>query len=54
MAPFSSELVELGHTNKESGRQLFAGTEAKPAILFPPVATAQWDEQVKAKKTRYG
>ncbi|XP_023641334.1 callose synthase 5 [Capsella rubella] len=40
------ELVELGHTNKESGRQLFAGTDAKPAILFPPVATAQWDEQI--------
>ncbi|KAL0723316.1 hypothetical protein Bca4012_037915 [Brassica carinata] len=41
------ELVELGHTNKESGRQLFAGTDAKPAILFPPVATAQWDEQIR-------
>ncbi|CAA7013300.1 unnamed protein product [Microthlaspi erraticum] len=40
------ELVELGHTNKESGRQLFAGIDAKPAILFPPVATAQWDEQI--------
>nr|ACV04900.1 callose synthase 5 [Arabidopsis thaliana] len=40
------ELVELGHTNKESGRQLFAGTDAKPAILFPPVATAQWHEQI--------
>lgn len=50
MAPFCSELVELGHTNKESGRQLFAGTDAKPAILFPPVETAQWDEQVKAQK----
>ncbi|ESQ51131.1 hypothetical protein EUTSA_v10022518mg [Eutrema salsugineum] len=41
------ELVELGHTNKESGRQIFAGTDAKPAILFPPVATAQWDEQIR-------
>ncbi|CAN8270758.1 unnamed protein product [Cochlearia groenlandica] len=40
------ELVELGHTNKESGRQIFAGTDAKPAILFPPVATSQWDEQI--------
>ncbi|CAH2052056.1 unnamed protein product [Thlaspi arvense] len=41
------ELVELGHTNKESGRQIFAGTDAKPAILFPPLATAQWDEQIR-------
>ncbi|XP_010530602.1 PREDICTED: callose synthase 5 [Tarenaya hassleriana] len=41
------ELVELGHTNKESGRQLFTGTDAKPAILFPPPATAQWDEQIR-------
>jgi len=41
-------LVELGHGNKDSvpRRQLFAGTGSKPAILFPPVMTAQWEEQV--------
>lgn len=41
------ELAELGHSNKESGRQLFAGTDARPAIMFPPVGTAQWEEQVQ-------
>ncbi|KAK1292087.1 Callose synthase 5 [Acorus calamus] len=43
------ELVELGHGSKESapGRQLFAGTGSKPAIVFPPVVTAQWEEQIK-------
>ncbi len=41
-----SDLVEVGHSSKDSGRQLFAGTDAKPAILFPPVVTAQWEEQV--------
>ncbi|KAH9717608.1 callose synthase 5 [Citrus sinensis] len=41
------ELVELGHSNKESGRQLFAGTDARPAIMFPPVGTAQWEEQIR-------
>ncbi|KAG0482012.1 hypothetical protein HPP92_010096 [Vanilla planifolia] len=43
------ELVELGHGNKESvpRRQLFAGTGSKSAILFPPVTTAQWEEQIK-------
>ncbi|KAH7566057.1 hypothetical protein JRO89_XS08G0076000 [Xanthoceras sorbifolium] len=40
------ELVELGNSNKESGRQLFNGTDAKPAIVFPPVVTAQWEEQI--------
>ncbi|XP_031263321.1 callose synthase 5 isoform X2 [Pistacia vera] len=43
----NSELVELGNSNKESGRQLFAGTDAKPAILYPPVVTSQWEEQIK-------
>ncbi|KAE8693187.1 Callose synthase 3 [Hibiscus syriacus] len=42
-----SELVELGHSNKESGRQIFAGTEEKPAIAFPPVLTAHWVEQMR-------
>jgi hypothetical protein len=53
-APFShdiiylfSELVEVGHGSKDSGRQLFAGTDAKPAIIFPPTITAQWEEQVQ-------
>ncbi|KAM4117260.1 hypothetical protein ACJW30_02G110300 [Castanea mollissima] len=41
------ELVEVGHSSKDSGRQLFAGTDAKPAILFPPVVTAQWEEQIR-------
>ncbi|KAG1358945.1 Callose synthase 4 [Cocos nucifera] len=42
------ELVDLGHGNKDTfpGRQLFAGTGSKPAILFPP-ATPQWEEQIK-------
>lgn len=42
---FCSELVELINS-KETGRQHFAGTDAKPAIVFPPLATAKWDEQV--------
>lgn len=41
-----SELVDLGHSGKDAGRQLFAGTDPKPAIMFPPVVTAQWEEQV--------
>ncbi|KAK5793272.1 callose synthase 5-like [Gossypium arboreum] len=41
------ELVELGHSNKESGRQLFAGTDEKPAIAFPPELTAHWIEQIR-------
>uniref|UniRef100_A0A7N0TVA2 1,3-beta-glucan synthase n=1 Tax=Kalanchoe fedtschenkoi TaxID=63787 RepID=A0A7N0TVA2_KALFE len=39
------ELVELGHSNKDA-RQLFAGTDPKPAVVFPPAVTAQWDEQI--------
>ncbi|CAJ1974879.1 unnamed protein product [Sphenostylis stenocarpa] len=42
-----SELAELNHSSKDTGRQLFAGTDAKPAVLFPPVVTAQWDEQIR-------
>ncbi|KAE8670869.1 Callose synthase 3 [Hibiscus syriacus] len=42
-----SELVELGHSNKESGRQIFAGTDEKPAIAYPPVLTAHWVEQMR-------
>lgn len=41
-----SELAEVGHGSKDSGVQLFAGTDEKPAIVFPPVVTAQWEEQV--------
>ncbi|TKY73835.1 Callose synthase 5 [Spatholobus suberectus] len=33
--------------NNDTGRQLFAGTDAKPAVLFPPVVTAQWEEQIR-------
>ncbi|XP_052191392.1 callose synthase 5 isoform X2 [Diospyros lotus] len=38
------ELVELGHSNKG---QLFANTDSKPAIAFPPAFTAKWEEQIK-------
>ncbi|KAF3792492.1 Callose synthase 5 [Nymphaea thermarum] len=54
------ELVDFGHGNKDSvsgrydlanasqtARQLFAGTDPKPAVIFPPVVTAQWEEQIK-------
>ncbi|KAK9142299.1 hypothetical protein Syun_011699 [Stephania yunnanensis] len=43
------ELVELGHGNKDTvpRGQLFAGTDKRPAIVFPPVATAQWEEQIR-------
>ncbi|CAN6459739.1 unnamed protein product [Victoria cruziana] len=56
------ELVDFGqgHGNKDSvpgrydlanasqtGRQLFAGTDPKPAVIFPPVVTAHWEEQIK-------
>ncbi|WOL08654.1 callose synthase 5-like [Canna indica] len=43
------ELVELGHGNKDSvpRRQLFAGTGSKPAIVFPPVITPHWEEQIR-------
>ncbi|XP_022879526.1 callose synthase 5-like [Olea europaea var. sylvestris] len=35
------ELAELGHSNKDSGRQLFVN------IVFPPPNTAQWEEQIR-------
>ncbi|XP_059643980.1 callose synthase 5-like isoform X2 [Cornus florida] len=41
------EVVELGHGSKDSGKQLFASTNSKPAILFPPIDTAQWEEQIR-------
>ncbi|CAI0428152.1 unnamed protein product [Linum tenue] len=41
------ELVDLGHSGKDSGRQLFAGTDPRPAVVFPPPASAQWDEQIR-------
>lgn len=43
------ELAELGHGNKDSisRNQLFAGTNPKPAIIFPPIVTAQWEEQIR-------
>lgn len=43
---FISELAELNQSSKDTGRQLFAGTDAKPAVVFPPMVTAQWEEQV--------
>ncbi|KAK8472649.1 hypothetical protein PHAVU_002G271904 [Phaseolus vulgaris] len=42
-----SELAELNQSSKDTGQQIFAGTEGKPAILFPPVVTAQWEEQIR-------
>ncbi|KAL5555548.1 hypothetical protein UlMin_037784, partial [Ulmus minor] len=41
------ELVEVGHSSKDSGRQLFAGTDSRPSITFPPLVTAQWEEQIR-------
>jgi callose synthase len=41
-----SQLAELNQISKDTGEQVFAGTEAMPAIAFPPVVTAQWEEQV--------
>ena len=50
MLPFRilRELAEFGHGNKDSvpRRQLFAGSGTKPAIVFPPPVSAQWEEQV--------
>ncbi|TVU12311.1 hypothetical protein EJB05_45949, partial [Eragrostis curvula] len=42
------ELAEFG-SNKDSvpRRQLFAGSGTKPAIVFPPPVSAQWEEQIK-------
>nr|CAB3469623.1 unnamed protein product [Digitaria exilis] len=40
------ELAEFGHGNKER-RQLFAGSGTKPAIVFPPPISSQWEEQIK-------
>ncbi|KAH9320865.1 hypothetical protein KI387_015504, partial [Taxus chinensis] len=31
----------------QTNRQLFAGTKPKPAVIFPPPATAQWIGQIK-------
>eukprot|EP01018_Ginkgo_biloba_P036440 Gb_08787 [translate_table: standard] len=31
----------------QTNRQLFAGIEPKPAVVFPPPATAPWIEQIK-------
>ncbi|KAK7350886.1 hypothetical protein VNO77_09919 [Canavalia gladiata] len=42
-----SELAELNHSSKDAGMQLFAGTDAKPAVLFPPLVTSQWEEQIR-------
>nr|GEU44760.1 callose synthase 5 [Tanacetum cinerariifolium] len=42
------ELVELGHGSKDSGTQLFEkAPDSRPAIVFPPPVTAQWEEQIK-------
>ncbi|KAK7282334.1 hypothetical protein RIF29_11015 [Crotalaria pallida] len=42
-----SELAELNQSSKDTGRQLFAGTDTKPAVVFPPIVTAQWEEQIR-------
>ncbi|KAF7840107.1 callose synthase 5 [Senna tora] len=41
-----SELQELILTSKDTGSQHFAGTDTKPAIVFPPLVTAKWEEQI--------
>ncbi|KAI8540658.1 hypothetical protein RHMOL_Rhmol08G0003600 [Rhododendron molle] len=41
------EVVELGNSSKDSGRQLFVSSDSKPAIVFPPAVTAQWEEQIR-------
>lgn len=41
-----SELAEFKRSKKDSGRQLFDKTDALDDIVFPPVVTAQWEEQV--------
>ncbi|KAH0716169.1 hypothetical protein KY284_009074 [Solanum tuberosum] len=41
------ELVELGHSGRDSGKQLFANTDSRTAIAFPPPVTAQWEEQLR-------
>ncbi|GAB4847774.1 Callose synthase 5, variant 2 [Ancistrocladus abbreviatus] len=40
------ELGELGNSSKVPGKQLFAATDP-PAIVFPPVVTPQWEEQIR-------
>lgn len=41
------ELVELGHSGRDSGKQLFANTDSRTAIAYPPPVTAQWEEQLR-------
>ncbi|KAK1356347.1 hypothetical protein POM88_049603 [Heracleum sosnowskyi] len=41
------ELVEFKHSKKDSGRQLFDKTYALDDFVFPPVVTAQWEEQIR-------
>ncbi|XP_047333788.1 callose synthase 5-like [Impatiens glandulifera] len=38
------EVTELGHGSKDIGKPTFAN---KSAIAFPPVVTAQWEEQIR-------
>ncbi|KAJ8769217.1 hypothetical protein K2173_000992 [Erythroxylum novogranatense] len=40
-----TELIDLGRSGKDSGRQLFVGTTTRPAIMFPPPAKAHWEEE---------
>ncbi|XP_026415822.1 callose synthase 5-like [Papaver somniferum] len=40
-----NELAELGYTYRD---HLFAAIDPIPAIAFPPVATTQWQEQIKS------
>ncbi|KAI9074820.1 hypothetical protein K1719_043244 [Acacia pycnantha] len=44
----NSELQELINNSKDPGRQHFAGTDEKPAIVFPPLVTAKWEEQINS------
>ncbi|KAG5529066.1 hypothetical protein RHGRI_029661 [Rhododendron griersonianum] len=42
-----NEIREVAELGNSTGRQVFDNTDAKPAILFPPATTAQWEEQIR-------
>ncbi|CAH9142883.1 unnamed protein product [Cuscuta epithymum] len=42
-----NEIRELVELSKDSGKQFFANTDSRPAIVFPLKMTAQWEEQIR-------
>ncbi|VFQ92373.1 unnamed protein product [Cuscuta campestris] len=42
-----NEIRELVDLSKDSGKQYFASTDSKPAIVFPLKMTAHWEEQIR-------